>query len=141
MAQGKPEITDDLLGYLRDRFPDMFAKAELPDHGVRCSAGWLDLIVETLERLKEQSEKECVPIPQIRAIKEKFGALRISAQPLTDQMDSILVEAMSKSQAICENCGAPGKALVTGTGYKLTLCNRCKNLVDAEEVEKGYPDE
>lgn len=141
MAQGKPELTQDLLGYLRDRFPEMFTKAGLPDHGVRCGSGWRDLIVETLERLKAQSEKECASVPQIRVIKEKFGALRISAQPLTDKMDSILVEAMNKSQAICENCGAAGKALVTGTGYKLTLCSRCKNLVDAEEAEKGYPDE
>ena len=141
MAQGKPELPEDLLGTLRERFPEMFTKAGLPDHCVRCGSGWRDLIVETLYRLKAQSEKECAPVPQIRVIKEKFGALRISAEPLSDKMDSILVEAMITSQAICENCSAPGEALLTKSDYMLTLCSRCKKLVDAEDVAKGYPDE
>jgi hypothetical protein len=77
---------------------------------IDCPHGWLDLLDELLYRLERHAEEaraagEAVPV--IRDIKEARGVLSFESSHDDPRSIAVIARAMSRSQQICSECGAP----------------------------------
>jgi hypothetical protein len=98
--------------------------------------GWEPLIRELSEKLEKliiEYKKEhpnAEYSPRALQVKEKYGTLRFYMTTSTDEMESLIDGAESKSAKTCENCGSSGK--LRRGGWLRTLCNECsvKKSVD-----------
>jgi hypothetical protein len=85
--------------------------------------GWFPLLIQLEPRLAT-----LCPEYQLLQVKEKFGTLRIYPAALEcDSVSEFLAEiaaAERASEAVCEDCGSPGK-LTCEHGCYLTRCTPC----------------
>ena len=73
--------------------------------------GWFDLADATLaeiERVPTASGAD----PATTQLKEKFGALRVYSEPVSDPIRAILDDAERRSLAICHTCAKAGGLIV-----------------------------
>jgi hypothetical protein len=68
----------------------------------------------------------------LHQVKEKFGTLRFYVGQATADMRGRIAEAEAESARTCERCGAPGSTSERGSGWMLTLCERCHARREAE---------
>lgn len=80
------------------------------------SVGWLSLIREMSERLKDTNVK-------VVQVKSKFGGLRYYVNGTTSENYLIITKAETASYHICEDCGEPGTT--RPGGWVMTLCDSC----------------
>lgn len=66
--------------------------------------GWHPLVLEMCEKLAPHIDENF----RIMQIKEKFGALRVTAVGATSEACEIIEDYEQRSTHICEFCGAPG---------------------------------
>ena len=97
-------------GFFPDRLPKRIS--------FECDDGWLPLIRELCEKLKEAGFNG-----NVVQVKEKFRGLRYSADGTTEEQDKIIREYTSKSYTICEVCGEVGEGRNLGYWIK-TLCDK-----------------
>ena len=89
---------------------------------INCWEGWYPLIDHVLASINDYSDVYNKEVRVVQ-IKEKFGALRIYAEPslYNEYVWGILHLAERLSKTICERCGEPGE-LRTDIGWHKTLC-------------------
>lgn len=94
------------------------------DGGIRCSNGWLSIILDLVIKL-EQRARTLPPNEQlnVQCIKEKFGGLRfyVDCHNKFDEID--ITAAETKAWNTCEECGGQGKHY--SDGWKRILCDPC----------------
>jgi hypothetical protein len=94
--------------------------------------GWRSLVAECHERLST-----AFPDYELLAIKQKYGVLSYQAFPCrrvegeqpwpadeATEMDAIIAEFSTRSEAVCEWCGAAARLRDWRT-VELTLCDAC----------------
>ncbi len=85
--------------------------------GIEFSPGWGVLFVEILDRCRREGA------PPITMTKQKLGSLRIYFADQSHHIArEIRDEAMRRSAAICEVCGAPGTGVIVTPGFRATRC-------------------
>lgn len=99
--------------------------------------GWEPLIRELSAKL----EKLILEIPEDKRksykafqVKEKFGTLRFYMCASTKEMEALIDEAESKSETICEGCGAKAETREFG-GWLRTTCDACEEKKKNQKVE------
>ena len=94
------------------------------DGGLRCSEGWLSIIVDLVMKLEMRARKTPPGQQQeIRCIKEKMGILRVYVSQINKFDDLDIEKAVEKSKTTCEDCGGEGKPY--SDGWMRTLCEPC----------------
>jgi hypothetical protein len=83
--------------------------------------GWWALLDEYIPRIEALGAKlDTSPY-------EKYGTLRVSACPYSDDIDMLIDELEDKSSKICERCGDAGGEVVKN-GWTKTLCGNCHKI-------------
>ena len=118
-----------------EKYPLCFPNGE-PYCGFNCGYGWWPI----LDKLCADITKELEKIPEddrefaVAQIKEKFGGLRFyidwRVRGELDPIYTLVHEAESKCDKICEECGAPGKK--QGGGWVKTRCDKCQEEWEEE---------
>lgn len=116
------KLCKDFHRLFRGRY--LSIQENLMSFGCECGNGWYDLIRDTCEKLKKESEEAGIDT-HFSQIKEKWGLLRISILNGNDNSWDILEEAEKKSSHVCENCGTGKDAYTIDTGWIRTLCCKC----------------
>lgn len=86
--------------------------------------GWHPLVIEMCEKLAPHINENF----RITQIKEKFGALRVTAEGASSEACEIIEDYEQRSTHICEFCGAPGK-LRPFYGWWKTMCGKCEENI------------
>ena len=100
--------------------------------GFECGDGWEPMLRELAGKLEPiiaalpEAERADYRASQV---KEKFGTLRFYMTMATEPMWTAIDQAESKSGAICESCGQPGK--LRGGGWLTVKCDGCHGGTDA----------
>lgn len=97
--------------------------------GFHPPAGWLDLIVEIDDHLREVN-----PDYRIVQIKEKFGGLRYYTEGLTGEQRLYVRLMDERSFGICQNCGSTENVDQRRHGWLATLCDACNHV----DNPRGY---
>ena len=130
-----------LDNYFQAQFPELFR--HLGDrncpypikYGIECQIGWKDLLVEMCEKLKELGDPDLFFLQ----VKEKFGMLRVTLSKAGLESHKVIVEAETRSQTICERCGAETASLQKVLRYE-TICCQCfqerAQLIQTEGTQK-----
>ena len=92
--------------------------------GVR--SGWHGLVQELCDICAEYN----IVVWQV---KEKWGELCFYIGAAPDWIHDTIRAVEEHSTKVCENCGAPGKIVLTEYGWYKTLCSECKE----KEVTNG----
>lgn len=95
--------------------------------------GWLDLVLDTHEKLAHN------PNYRIVQIKEKFGGLRYYVNGVTSEHDKNTIrEAEKASSGICQDCGTTKNVALRNHGWVATLCNTCDTHSETSATARGY---
>jgi len=112
-------MTDDLLPFLRGRYPELFSDTHLRE--IACLPGWLNLIDELCRTLQIHLDiHPDVTQVQVLQVKEKFGGLRFYFSGGDATCHEAVAAATERSLSTCEVCGQAGSL---GGGRWLTV--RC----------------
>lgn len=105
-----------------------------------CGIGWYDLLdsmskdleacIAEYQHLTWDKDED---LPCTEQVKEKFGTLCFYMSTATDEMHKIIDNATDKSGKTCERCGVRG-FLRWYRGWKMTLCNTCFGVPEAESM-------
>jgi len=129
---------------LFNKYPALFEYTFLPSgrsedppitsYHIECWKGWLGLIEKLSEELSAIDTEKVIRVEQI---KQKLAGLRyyITLQGKNPSYKNKITELVSKyessSLTVCEACSNPGgRAVDKGTGYLLTLCDKCLETED-----------
>ncbi len=107
----------------RVEFPILFGAENFVSLWV--GMGWTELlwtVCVRLERIARARLAEGHGPMRIVQVKEKYGSLRIFLQAGTDEAENLIDEAETKSETICEACGAQGSNHTLRSGWSKTLC-------------------
>lgn len=109
---------------LKAPYAHLYGKRHLGD-GV--GPGWWDILQNVFKQIDLAIKEHPGSTWQVEQIKEKFGTLRIygaieGSDDFCNQVDTIIRQAESASEQICEECGEPGTQ--TGPGWIKVLCDR-----------------
>ncbi|TMV02585.1 hypothetical protein FGK63_20370 [Ruegeria sediminis] len=92
--------------------------------------GWIPLVIEVLETIKEHADFTGDQPPNIVEIKQKLGGLRIYTDPSPDHVLSVLERAEIKAESTCEICGNAAR-VQDFYGYLACRCSWCAHdLID-----------
>lgn len=83
--------------------------------------GWIDVLREMGRKLDDLGGIV------VEEVKQKFGLLRVHVSGPVEKMNlarTITAEAATKSERVCEDCGAQGKQCAPH-GYVRTMCEGC----------------
>ena len=92
-----------------------------------CGPGWVALLAELGRDLDE-----IAPRWSLTQAKSKFAELRFYASAGTnddnvrERFDERIRRAEVESSRTCEGCGRPGSLWVTPSGWRVTLCQECR---------------
>lgn len=104
-------------------FPHLFRRAELRDMAV--GEGWFELLwalSTSLEVVAAQGAASGLRPFRIVQVKEKFGGLRFyTAGDITTEARTLIQEACTRSESVCEACGEPGNRCMIDNWIE-TLC-------------------
>lgn len=106
-------------------FPNLFHQANLSEMSV--GAGWTELLWDlcaSIEAMAVRGDEDGAPF-RILQVKEKFGGLRFYAKGTSIEVWTLIQEACTRSERVCEACGAPGSRCVIDNWIK-TLCEACQ---------------
>ena len=130
----KSELEDTII----KACPNLYRGVSLPlreclmAFGMECGDGWYELIFE----LSKSLEKLILELPEkerehyyAMQVKEKFGSLRFYVSYGTDEMFTLIDEAETRSESICEVCGKPG-IMRKDYGWIYTSCEACLKPTD-----------
>ena len=124
-----PEKTEQLYS----AFPGLYrGKDKIPQEslmyqGFECDDGWFDLIwklsagIENAARI-EGLDPDGDGWPEATQVKQKFGALRFYIRNASDEIRTLIGEAVEASEKICEICGAPGSRDINNRRNVKTVC-------------------
>jgi hypothetical protein len=96
--------------------------------------GWAKLINEVYDLIEEEPKGGR---PAVVQCKEKFGGLRAYITNGSDKLYNAIYKIESRSKAICEFCGKPGK-ITTIRGWDVTTCKKCLALKQKEQEKVLY---
>lgn len=100
-------------------------------YGFCCGDGWFDLIEELVSELKVLDIHKDVRVFQV---KEKLGSLRFYLNGgVSQEIRDAITRAESKSETICELCGAPSK-IRTYAHWKYNACKPCFKKIDKRNI-------
>lgn len=109
-------------------FPNLYKQHKLPMTqtnmcwGFDVSDGWFKLIYDLSKAITELDDTI-----EASQVKEKFGTLRFytsgGKRKSFDKVCDLISKAENLSSKTCEQCGAKGK--LRGTGWVVTLCDKC----------------
>ena len=103
--------------------------------GFECDDGWVDLLDELMEKLKEFDKLKSINIHQI---KEKYGGLRFYTNySYNEELYNIIKEFEEKSYTICEICGKEAVICKSGNWYK-TVCENHRDLETWAGIKQHY---
>lgn len=124
----KPELEQKLYKECPELFKFKGTTNWPINYGIDTEPGWDNLVTElcyklepVIKSLPEENRKQ-IGVVQI---KEKFGGLRVYLHYGTQEMQTLINDAVDKSFTICEMCGNPGKLITTKRKWLLTYCNNC----------------
>lgn len=104
-------------------FPNLFRKAELERMGV--GEGWFELLwalCANLEVIASRRAASGLRPYRIVQVKEKFGGLRFyTSGRITMESWTLIQDACTRSESVCEACGKPGNRSQIDNWIK-TLC-------------------
>jgi len=101
--------------------------------GYECGDGWLPYIKEAQELIDKYNEEYPNENPvEFVQVKEKWGVLNIYLNRYPDDMYTKIWEIEQKSYDTCEFCGAKGATTKSTHGWKMTLCDKCRD----EEIKR-----
>ncbi|SIO61538.1 hypothetical protein [Paraburkholderia phenazinium] len=101
-------MTPQQQNYFAIAYPLSFAPPSRTT--IDCPRGWFDLLDELLYRLERHAEEACAAgeaVPVLTDIKETRGALSFQSSHDDPRSIAVIARAMSRSQQICSDCGAP----------------------------------
>lgn len=109
--------------------------------GFECGDGWEPIIRNAAAQLepliviegKKDPEAFKYGLFSTSQLKEKYGTMRWYLSSGTEEMYAITEEAESKSEATCEQCGAPGE--VRGRGWLYCACLKHTKKEDMDNLE------
>lgn len=119
----------ELAEILFQRYPLIFADYLQPPEEQKerwkiwCKDGWFDLIDALCEQLQYWTDEQDEPQAVVQVVKEKFGELRFVVRHRNAEQIGATKMAYSMSKRICEECGAPGRHVVSG-GCWMTRCEQ-----------------
>jgi hypothetical protein len=89
-----------------------------------CGLGWMDLIRDLSLKIEEILQKD-PELADLKAdqVKEKYGVLRFYMSSQTDEITSLIQDAVALSTQTCEICGSSGK--MRGTHWYEVRCDNC----------------
>jgi len=90
---------------------------------IECENGWLPLIDKMCHEFDFFNHDNSLFIIRIT---QKYGALRVYTNWLTDEIDSIIRAAETKSLEICEICGKPGDIIGYNKPRNSWIVTRCE---------------
>ena len=97
---------------------------------LQCGDGWISIIEEAWNSIKF-----VFPGIDVIQIKEKFGGLRFYYYPhskeVNKEVDEIIKVAEEKCWKTCENCGSQENVKTDGKSWVRTLCNDCREKINA----------
>lgn len=92
------------------------------------SLGWIEIVTECFEAIKERCDEGRLEYPQVLQIKEKFGELRIYLHPSTKKYPEFVgtyIEATRRAaDGCCEMCGNNSSRQWIGNWMR-NLCAFC----------------
>lgn len=119
----------DFTRQLKRKYPAIFMSSQT----VECGPGWFVVIENLLEQIQQYldtwPDKKGL---QVSHIKQKFGELRINYTGGDDACAELIAQAAISAQAVCEQCGQPGRRQAAG-GIAV-LCDEHVPSVAGEEV-------
>ncbi|WP_171172925.1 hypothetical protein [Ruegeria sp. HKCCA5929] len=102
--------------------------------------GWVPLVVEALEKIKEHAELVGDELPDITTIKQEMGSLMIYNGGCADQyVYDALERAQLKSEFTCEFCGSSAR-IQDFYGYLACRCPWCAHDLIEERKEENSPE-
>ena len=113
------------------RFPGIFKGRDKPMtessmlFGLECGDGWYNLIYALCEDLEQQAILEETPLPEAKQVKQKLGGLRFYVTGETREMLDLIDAAESRSETLCEVCGAHAERF-SDRGWVKTRCKEHK---------------
>lgn len=86
--------------------------------------GWIRIVTECFEEIKEHCDSEEKTYPSVSQIKQKYGALRIYLGCAIEDpfIQSSLEEAVRKADRSCERCGNVSRPQCIGVWYANLCC-------------------
>ena len=127
---------DEFAARMTGRFPKMLAGKY---GGFAVGEGWWPILESLCANIQhhldwKNKNSEVVPQVTVEQIKEKFGGLRFYYSGGDEQIHGMVRMAEAWADAICEECGAPGKR--RDGGWIKTLCDR--HELERQERRKQY---
>lgn len=128
---------------LLQAFPELFRDSDKTcmQRGFETGDGWFKLIYELCQNIEQEMLKAGIcrssdDWPRVEQVKSKFGTLRFyllnrlsrNSDSVNTRMEFIrklIADAVDRSAAICEDCGALGTLRQDAGLY--TSCEACKN--------------
>jgi hypothetical protein len=102
-------------------------------YGIECRNGWENLVAETLDEIAQAvGDPSACPELRIVRLRQKFGWLICQHRGLVgDQaaaVEAVLAAAMTRSTAVCEHCGRPGRQRDEDVAqdYWTVECDECR---------------
>jgi hypothetical protein len=126
-----PEKVKELVAIYPELFSDLPPQCPMSLFSIECGDGWFGILRDCIQRMKDaiansiyaselKSETKCLQI------KEKFGTLRIYLSAYAHWLQTILEDAETESEDICEECGGLGRSCKPLGFYIHTLCQTCE---------------
>ena len=112
--------------YLNKKFPYLYGYIRF----FECDDGWFEIIYNLSEKIHEID-----PHVQATQVKEKFGGLRFYTNYGNEEINKVIREAESASLKTCEVCGTKENVTQKSIGWVKTLCDKCRECRDKENVE------
>ena len=125
---------------LQSTHPQLFRS--IREFGFECDDGWFDLLAKLFANIEAQAQLEgltpdSADWPEIVIVKQKAGSLRVSfgydstdnaqGKDVSEAIRQLVDAASDRSATICEQCGAPARAVQTHPKrpWLKTLCLAC----------------
>lgn len=137
-------MSPELEKRLCEEFPLLFRLSHLesPDmccgwQGIRCGAGWYDLIRDLSKRIVEYSERHHLD-PMVRNVCRRAGLLEFEVDGADERILAMCGKAREQSSHVCEICGEPG-GFSPSPPYD--ICVSCPKHVFEKDDRPLDPDE
>lgn len=108
----------ELDALLCERYPKIFVDCRR----TMCGDGWFSLIDTLCERMQFWTDHNSAPQVVVSQVKEKYGELSFYSHRGNETQDGMIELAEAMSARTCEQCGKPGRLLMSSETY-LTRCD------------------
>ena len=123
-------MNKDLQKLILSRYPELYRHQDgypLAQFGLQIPDGWLDLVSELSADIMAYVKRTGIPTPIVLGIKEKFAMLRVWIDQTNDDLDKMIEQAVSRSNSICEECGAEGTLYERNRRWLHVFCEKHAN--------------